>query len=73
MTGILISKFLRENGIKQRWLAEQLGISETRMSLMLTSKVRIDAEFLFKICDVFGVSSETFRNETGEAKGGYLD
>ncbi|MGI6616726.1 MAG: helix-turn-helix domain-containing protein [Saccharofermentanales bacterium] len=52
MTGILISKFLRENGIKQRWLAEQLGISETRMPLMLTSKAPIDADFLFKICDV---------------------
>jgi plasmid maintenance system antidote protein VapI len=63
MTGILISQFLRDNGIKQRWLAEQIGISETRLSLMLTNKAPIDAEILFRICDVLGVSSETFRDQ----------
>ena len=61
MTGILIAMFLRDNGIKQRWLADQLSISETRMSLMLTDKAPIEAEMLFRICDALGVSSETFR------------
>ncbi len=34
MTGKLISQYLRDNSIKQRWLAEELDISESRMSFL---------------------------------------
>lgn len=61
MSGQLISQYLQNNGIKQRWLAEQLGITESRLSLILAQKAPLDAEILFKICDTLGVSSELFR------------
>lgn len=59
--GERICHYLDSNGIKQRWLAEQLDISETKMSNILNSRTSIDAELLFRICKVLNVSSELFR------------
>lgn len=39
MPGLLIASYLRDNGIKQKWLAEQLDITERRMSLIVSYKV----------------------------------
>lgn len=63
MTGKEISKYLKKNGIKQKWLAEQVGVSESLMSSMLKGKTAINADMLFSICSVLKVSSESFRTK----------
>ena len=63
MTGQKISEYLKENGIKQKWLADRIGVTETQMSNFLNSKATLSAELLFQICSVLGVSSEEFRNK----------
>ena len=64
MTGQRISDYLKENGIKQKWLADRVGVTEAQMSNCLNSKTTISAELLFQICSALGVSSEEFRGET---------
>ncbi len=56
-----IKEYLESNGIKQKWLAHELGITESKLSLMLTGKSPIYSDMLFQICDVLGVSSNLFK------------
>ena len=69
MTYLKIKEYLERNGIKQKWLANEIGVSVSQLSLMLTGKAPIRTDMLFLICDALGVSSETFRpdqqNKTG--------
>lgn len=66
IVGARISSYLNANCIKQRWLAEQLGISESKLSNTLNSKVSLDADLLFKICEVLNISygNEQIKVET---------
>lgn len=61
MTGKAVSQYLNDKGIKQKWLAEKLDISESRLSGMLTGRYPMSAEMLFDICRILNVSSEVFR------------
>lgn len=63
MTGKEVAQYLNENGIKQKWLAEKLEVSESRLSGMLTGKSPISAEMLYDICSILNVSSEVFRHQ----------
>lgn len=58
MIGLKISDYLRNNGIKQKWLAEQIGITESRLSSVLNNKTTLNADMLFDICSALNVSSE---------------
>lgn len=64
--------YYRKKGkITQRALAEQLGISHNTVSQWESCKNSIEAELLFKICEIFGVSVNdmygTFSNAMAEA------
>lgn len=50
----LIKEFLDSKGTKQRWLAEQSGISEEHISNILADRVLLTEENLTKINDVLG-------------------
>ena len=39
--GIELREIIRENGIKQSWIAEKLGISASYLSLILNRKRRL--------------------------------
>ncbi len=55
-----INDYLKEHGISQAFLAEKLGISSTRMSMMLNAKRKMTADDLIKICKILQVSPEMF-------------
>lgn len=65
MIGKNISAYLRDNGIKQSWLAERLGIPITTLSGAMTGRVHMKAEMFMKICEILRVPPETF-NERKE-------
>ncbi|MBQ9773129.1 MAG: helix-turn-helix transcriptional regulator [Clostridia bacterium] len=52
--------YLKERRIKQRFVAEQLGIPPTTLSSILLGKQRVNVEIYARICDVLGVSLEKF-------------
>lgn len=64
--GMTISQYLKSNGIKQKWLSSQLGMSESRLSSILNDKALLKADVLFDICSVLNVSSENFRDKTSQ-------
>lgn len=47
-----------ERGLRQDWLAEQLGVSEASMSKWLRGVARLPITQVKPLADVFGVSAE---------------
>lgn len=64
MTASKIKEYLQKNGIMQKWLAEQINIPESRLSNILNNKSPLYADLLFQICQILGVSSEEFKNNS---------
>jgi DNA-binding Xre family transcriptional regulator len=55
-----IKKHLEENGIKHMYIAKLLGITESKLSLMLGGKRKISLEEYEFICYVLGVGVDKF-------------
>lgn len=49
MTAEKLSEMIAERGIKQKFIAEKVGISETALSAMLNGKQMIDIDVFFAI------------------------
>lgn len=60
MTGELIKKYIQENGLKLKAIAEKVNIKENTFSAMLSGKRRITAEEYFAICNALNVDTNTF-------------
>lgn len=63
MRGIMIKRYLDENGIKYTFLAEKLGISMNILSPILNGKRKISADEYIEICRVLGLPLEFFANK----------
>lgn len=60
MIGAKIDKYLEENGIKQGFVADKVGLTSSQMSDILNKGRRIDCVTYYKICKVLNVPYETF-------------
>lgn len=60
MVGKKIKTYLKEHGIKQGYVAEMVGISQSRMSEICNRDRAIDCVLYHKICKALGVPLETF-------------
>lgn len=60
MIGAKIKEYLMQNGIKQTFLAEKTGLSDSIISDICTKNRRIDCIEYYKICKVLNVPLETF-------------
>ena len=58
-----IKKYLDENGIKQKFLQQKLGMSVSSCNAMLNGNRGISAEEYFKICEALGVPLDYFKDE----------
>ena len=56
--GMGIKEFLSKNGIKQRWLAEQMKISESMLSLILTNKRNWQSGHVGSLANALGMNAE---------------
>ena len=63
MVGLRIGKYLDDNGIKQSYLAEKVGIPQSQMSYICKKGKRIDSVLYYKICLALNVPFETFMEE----------
>lgn len=55
-----IGEYLKENGIKQTWLSEQIGVPNTTFNGILNGRTELKADMFIRICKVLNVSPETF-------------
>jgi transcriptional regulator with XRE-family HTH domain len=44
-----LREMITERGVKQKWLAEKIGVSEATLSAMLNGKQSIDVDVFFGI------------------------
>ena len=66
--GMKIGKYLKDNGIKQRFICEKTGISSSVMSAICTGRrTSVDCIDYYKICKALGVDLLTFLAD-GEAE-----
>ena len=54
----LKTMILEERGLTQKWLAEELGCAERKISEICNNKRGVSAEFAIKLEKVFGISAE---------------
>jgi plasmid maintenance system antidote protein VapI len=59
-----IDEYLIRKGIKQRWLAAQLGTPESTLSGYLNGTTALKADLFIRICETLGVSPEKFRDKS---------
>ena len=64
MVGVKIGQYLTDNGIKQSFVAEKVGIAKTKMSDICKGR-SIDCVLYYKICKVLNVPLETFLQDEG--------
>lgn len=60
MVGARIKDYLSENGIKQTFLAEKTGLSNSQVSDICSNDRKIDCVEYYKICKALNVPLETF-------------
>lgn len=55
-----IQKYIQEHGIKQNFVAEQVGLTRQALSVMFQRDSKVDAVTYYKICKILNVPLETF-------------
>lgn len=60
MVGNNIKEYLNENGIKQSFVANKVGVSNSAMSEICNKDRTIDCVLYYKICKVLNVPLEFF-------------
>lgn len=56
----LIKEYFRKTGIKQKVIAEKSGIGESKLSMVLQGKRKLEAGEYAGLCDALGVPLKTF-------------
>lgn len=63
-----ISAAVADSGLKQKYIANRIGMSEPTFSAMLAGKRKIDVDEFFRLCQVLKKTpEELYRYERAEA------
>ena len=57
-----IANYVKQNGIKQKFIADNIGLSPSAVSQMLNGEREISAEEYVNICRLFNLSCDYFVN-----------
>jgi transcriptional regulator with XRE-family HTH domain len=55
-----IAAYVKKNGIKQKFIADNIGLSPSAVSQLLNGDREISAEEYINICNLFNVSCDFF-------------
>jgi plasmid maintenance system antidote protein VapI len=55
-----IGEYLKENGIKQTWLADRLDVPVTTLNGIINGRAEMKADMFISICRILNVPPETF-------------
>lgn len=58
MNVVEIRDYLTSRGLKYKWLANQIGISESYMSLLISGKRNWNQNFIEKTADVLDIQTD---------------
>lgn len=60
-----VCRAIADSGMKQKFIAEKIGMSEPTFSALLAGKRKIDVDEFFKICVVLKMRPEVLYNYDG--------
>lgn len=63
MIGAKIGAYLEENGIKQTFLAEKVGIDRPRLSNIILHDRKVDCVLYYKICKALNLPLDYFMED----------
>ncbi len=69
MVGKNIKTYLKENGIKQNYVAQKIGVPATTLNSMLLEKQKLPVDIYFSVCAVLGEPVTRFAPQQAEGKG----
>ena len=65
MLGTLIKEYMRNNGIKQSYVADKIGMSPQTLGQVLNGNRKIEAKEFFDLCEAIGVDAAEFAQTAG--------
>lgn len=65
MLGTLIKEYMKDNGIKQSYVADKMGTSPQILGTILNEKRKLEAAEFFKLCDVIGADAVDMASAAG--------
>lgn len=65
MLGALAKEYMQNNGIKQSYVAEKIGMSPQVLGQILNEKRKIEATEFFNMCEAMGVDAAEFAKAAG--------
>lgn len=57
MLGTMLKEYMKDNGIKQSYVAEKMGTSSQILGTILNEKRKLEAVEFFALCDAIGVDA----------------
>ena len=64
-----VCRAVADTGMKQKFIAEKIGMSEPTFSAVLAGKRKLDVDEFFKICVVLKMRPEVLYNYDGTQQG----
>lgn len=58
--GEILSDYLKSHGIKQSFVAKQMGITNSTFSSRIYGRLKFDADFAIAVAKVLGVNPDIF-------------
>ncbi len=65
MLGTLIKEYMKENGIKQSYVADKMGTSPQILGTILNEKRKLEAVEFFKLCEAIGADAADMAKAAG--------
>ena len=65
MLGTLIKEYMKDNGIKQSYVADKMGTSPQVLGTILNEKRKLEAAEFFKLCDAIGADAADMAEAAG--------
>lgn len=56
----ILSKYLKENGIKQNFVAKKMGISSATFGSRLHGRLKFNADFALAVSKALGINADIF-------------
>lgn len=51
-----VKRLIQDKGLKQKYIAEQAGLTEQQLSDILNGRKRLQVEYIMPICSAIGIS-----------------
>lgn len=55
-----VKDYIKANGVKQKYVAKEMGYTETKFSQLINGRKPLQIEDLIKICKYFNISANKF-------------